>query len=52
MLEHFHEGNLTNKSNGVQAKVPDIFVEVSPELAKREELKPDHLSVWYHHSEL
>ncbi|GLC87022.1 formate dehydrogenase subunit alpha [Lysinibacillus piscis] len=34
MLEHFHEGNLTNKSKGIQAKVPEIFVEVSPELAK------------------
>ena len=34
MLEHFHEGNMTNKSNGIQSKVPDIFVEVSPELAK------------------
>ncbi|MEK5232266.1 formate dehydrogenase subunit alpha [Lysinibacillus sp. FSL K6-0232] len=34
MLEHFHEGNLTNKSTGIQAKVPEIFVEVSPELAK------------------
>nr|WP_241993975.1 formate dehydrogenase subunit alpha [Mesobacillus foraminis] len=34
MLEHFHEGNLTNKSKGIQAKVPEIFVEVSPELAQ------------------
>lgn len=34
MLEHFHEGNLTNKSAGIQSKVPEIFVEVSPELAK------------------
>lgn len=34
MLEHFHEGNLTNKSEGIQTKVPKIFVEVSPELAK------------------
>ena len=34
MLEHFHEGNLTNKSDGIQSKVPEIFVEVSPELAK------------------
>ena len=34
MLEHFHEGNMTNKSKGIQAKVPAIFVEVSPELAK------------------
>lgn len=34
ILEHFHEGNLTNKSTGIQSKVPEIFVEVSPELAK------------------
>ena len=33
MLEHFHEGNMTNKSEGIQRKVPEIFVEVSPELA-------------------
>ncbi|WP_404828691.1 formate dehydrogenase subunit alpha [Sporosarcina quadrami] len=34
MLEHFHEGNMTNKSAGIQEKVPEIFVEVSPGLAK------------------
>ena len=34
LLEHFHEGNLTNKSDGIQSKVPEIFVEVSPKLAK------------------
>nr|WP_232697321.1 formate dehydrogenase subunit alpha [Brevibacillus daliensis] len=34
MLEHFHEGNLTNKSKGIQYKVPEVFVEISPELAK------------------
>jgi formate dehydrogenase major subunit len=34
MLEHFHEGNMTYKSNGIREKVPDTFVEVSPELAK------------------
>ncbi|MBS2969186.1 formate dehydrogenase subunit alpha [Metabacillus sp. KIGAM252] len=34
MLEHFHEGNMTNKSKGIQAKVPQVFVEVSPALAK------------------
>ncbi|KEO83781.1 formate dehydrogenase subunit alpha [Tumebacillus flagellatus] len=33
LLEHFHEGNLTNKSTGIQHKVPDTFLEVSPELA-------------------
>ncbi|WP_068616008.1 formate dehydrogenase subunit alpha [Paenibacillus tuaregi] len=34
LLEHFHEGNLTNKSAGINRKFPDVFVEVSPELAK------------------
>lgn len=34
LLEHFHEGNLTNKSRGIQYKLPEVFVEVSPELAK------------------
>ncbi len=33
MLEHFHEGNLTYRSHGIREKVPDTFVEVSPELA-------------------
>jgi formate dehydrogenase major subunit len=34
LLEQFHEGNLTDRSPGVHAKVPDTFVEVSPELAR------------------
>jgi len=33
MLEHFHEGNLTYRVPGIREKVPDTFVEVSPELA-------------------
>jgi formate dehydrogenase major subunit len=33
LLEHFHEGNLTYRSDGIREKVPDTFVEVSPELA-------------------
>lgn len=33
LLEHFHEGNLTYRSNGIRAKTPDTFVEVSPALA-------------------
>ncbi|MFK2825766.1 formate dehydrogenase subunit alpha [Bacillus sp. B190/17] len=43
MLEHFHEGNMTNKSKGIQAKVPEIFVEVSPELAKERGVKDGSL---------
>jgi formate dehydrogenase major subunit len=34
LLEHFHEGNLTYRSSGIDEKVPDTFVEISPELAK------------------
>ena len=33
LLEHFHEGNLTYRSDGIRSKTPDVFVEVSPELA-------------------
>ncbi len=33
LLEHFHEGNLTYRTEGIREKVPDTFVEVSPELA-------------------
>jgi formate dehydrogenase major subunit len=34
LLEHFHEGNMTYKAAGIREKVPDTFVEISPELAK------------------
>jgi formate dehydrogenase major subunit len=33
LLEHFHEGNLTYRTDGIREKVPCTFVEVSPELA-------------------
>jgi formate dehydrogenase major subunit len=33
LLEHFHEGNMTYRSDGIREKVPCTFVEVSPELA-------------------
>ncbi|KPV45199.1 formate dehydrogenase subunit alpha [Alicyclobacillus ferrooxydans] len=39
LLEHFHEGNMTDKSEGLRAKVPDTFLEVSPELARERGLK-------------
>ncbi|MET3289015.1 UNVERIFIED_CONTAM: formate dehydrogenase major subunit [Brevibacillus sp. OAP136] len=39
MLEHFHEGNMTNKSKGIQYKVPDVFVEVAPALAQERGVK-------------
>ncbi|WP_041086074.1 formate dehydrogenase subunit alpha [Jeotgalibacillus soli] len=34
LLEHFHEGNMTYKSEGITSKTPNVFLEVSPELAK------------------
>jgi len=34
LLEHFHEGNMTYRVEGIREKTPDTFVEVSPELAK------------------
>lgn len=34
LLEHFHEGNMTYKSEGISRKTPNSFIEVSPELAK------------------
>ena len=34
LLEHFHEGNLTYRTNGIREKTPDTFVEVSLELAR------------------
>jgi formate dehydrogenase major subunit len=33
LLEHFHEGNMTYRTEGIRAKTPCTFVEVSPELA-------------------
>ena len=34
LLEHFHEGNMTYRVEGIRQKTPDTWVEVSPELAK------------------
>jgi formate dehydrogenase major subunit len=34
LLEHFHEGNLTYRVEGIRQKTPDTWVEVSPKLAK------------------
>jgi len=39
LLEHFHEGNMTYHSEGIREKVPDTFVEVSPELAEERGLQ-------------
>lgn len=34
LLEHFHEGNMTYRSEGLTHKVPHPWLEISPELAK------------------
>ncbi|HSE22202.1 MAG TPA: formate dehydrogenase subunit alpha [Pyrinomonadaceae bacterium] len=34
LLEHFHEGNLTYRTEGVREQTPNVFVEISPELAE------------------
>ncbi|WP_018394616.1 formate dehydrogenase subunit alpha [Bacillus sp. 37MA] len=39
LLEHFHEGNMTYKSKGITSKTPEVFLEVSPELAEDRELE-------------
>ncbi|WP_462406897.1 formate dehydrogenase subunit alpha [Gracilibacillus sp. Marseille-QA3620] len=39
LLEHFHEGNMTYKSKGITSKTPEVFLEVSPELAEERGLK-------------
>ncbi|AXF56978.1 formate dehydrogenase subunit alpha [Salicibibacter kimchii] len=39
ILEHFHEGNMTYKSEGITKKTPSVFLEVSPELAKERGLE-------------
>jgi formate dehydrogenase major subunit len=34
LLEHFHEGNMTYRNEGIRKQAPDTFVELSPELAE------------------
>ncbi|WP_018924287.1 formate dehydrogenase subunit alpha [Salsuginibacillus kocurii] len=34
LLEHFHEGNMTYRNEGLKEKTPSTFVEVSPQLAE------------------
>ena len=35
LLEHFHEGNMTYRTEGIREKTPCTFVEVSPSLASK-----------------
>ena len=39
MLEHFHWRNLTGESEGLRGQVPEMFVEVSPALAREKGLR-------------
>jgi formate dehydrogenase major subunit len=39
ILEHFHEGNMTYKSEGITSKTPNVFLEISHELAKERGIK-------------
>jgi formate dehydrogenase major subunit len=39
MLEHFHEGNETFKTEGIKEKVPDNFLEMSEKLAEEYGIK-------------
>lgn len=39
MLEHFHEGNETFKTEGIKEKVPDTFLEMSEKLAEEYGIK-------------
>jgi formate dehydrogenase major subunit len=39
LLEHFHEGNMTYRVNGIKQKTPDSWVEVSPELAAERQIE-------------
>jgi formate dehydrogenase major subunit len=39
LLEHFHEGNLTYRVEGIREKTPDVWVEVSPDLAEERGLQ-------------
>jgi formate dehydrogenase major subunit len=39
LLEHFHEGNMTYKSEGITSKTPNTFLEISRELANERGIK-------------
>ncbi len=39
LLEHFHEGNMTYRVKGIRHLVPEVFLEVSKQLAEERHLK-------------
>lgn len=52
LLEHFHEGNLTYKSKGISKKTPEVFLEISPELAAERGFRTEPLSDSHRLSEM
>jgi len=43
LLEHFHEGNMTYKVNGIKSKTPDVWIEVSHQLAAERKIADGRL---------
>lgn len=43
MLEHFHWANLTGRVSGIKYKVPEVYLEVSPQVAAEKGLKDGDL---------
>ncbi len=39
ILEHFHEGNMTYRVNGIREETPERYLEISEELAKERDIK-------------
>ena len=39
LLEHFHEGNMTYRVNGIREETPERYLEISEELAKEREIE-------------
>jgi formate dehydrogenase major subunit len=53
LLEHFHEGNLTNRVAGIHERTPDNWVEVSPELAAERGIQSgSHVELKSRHGEV
>jgi formate dehydrogenase major subunit len=39
LLEHFHEGNMTYRVDGIKEKTPDTWVEISPQVAAKRRIE-------------
>jgi formate dehydrogenase major subunit len=39
LLEHFHEGNMTYRVNGIKSKTPNVWIEISPLLATERKIE-------------